>query len=257
LYNLDGTDFLAGTIPGVATAVKNAFTVIHQKAPNAKIFVIAYPAIAPDVASTPAGGCFTSLIGSGQPVFTQNAYPFTDVDVPYLNGLESQLDAAIQTQAASVGATFIPLFDQTVGNSPCASNPDSFLNGITIQDDPSAPSVPAIGPDGQQLTGPGGVAISLKLGALHPNEAGVSFVESRVQAAISAAFPATPGTGGSDAEPVATITGPVVTKATSPVLAESGSDTAPMFVSGALALLAGAGVLAAARSRRRRTAKHS
>lgn len=238
-YDFHGQDYLASTIPAVAAAVKHAFDVIHQKAPNAKIFVIGYPAIAPNASHIPTEGCFTSLIGTGQPPFPQNTYPFTDIDVPYLHDLESQLDAAIHQQADAVGATFIPTFDQTVGNSPCANNPDAYINGISLEPDASAPHVTPTTPQGQPLT-LNGQALSLKLGALHPNEAGVHFIEGKVQAAISAAFPAT-GTVTVPSGNVIPATS--VPSKTVPMLAESGSDPVSWIWLAALAMLCGAGVL--------------
>lgn len=238
-YDFYGKDYLSTKIVDVVQpAVKRAFELIHQKAPNAKIFVIGYPAIAPDAAHIPATGCFTSVLGTGQPPFPQNAYPFTDIDVPYLHDLEAQLDSVIHTEAEAIGATFVPLFDQTVGNSPCASNPASYINGLTIQDDPNAPGVPAVMPDGQPVAAPNGSPISLKLGALHPNEAGVSFIESKVQAAVTAAFP-----------PAGTVPIGRVVPATDPpantvpMLAESGSDPVSWIWLAAFAMLSGAWVL--------------
>jgi len=238
-YDFDGHDYLAGTIPAVAAAVKHAFDVIHQKAPNAKIFVIGYPAIAPDAAHIPAEGCFTSLIGTGQPPFPQNTYPFTDIDVPYLHDLESQLDAAIHQQADAVGATFIPTFDQTVGNSPCANNPDAYINGISLEPDASAPHVTPTTPQGQPLT-LNGQTLSLKLGALHPNEAGVHFIEGKVQAAISAAFPATGTVTVPSGNVIPATSAP---RETVPMLAESGSDPVSWIWLAAFSMLCGSGVL--------------
>jgi len=52
-------------IPAVTAKVRAAIAAVQQAAPRAKIAVIAYPAIAPDVANTPPGGCFNALSTSG------------------------------------------------------------------------------------------------------------------------------------------------------------------------------------------------
>jgi lysophospholipase L1-like esterase len=256
-YTVDGHDILAPTIPNIVQpAVKHAFEVIRQKAPNAKIFVIGYPAIAPDVANTPAAGCFSSLIGTGQPPFPQNTYPFTNVDVPYLQNLESQLDAAIHQEADAIGATFIPTFAQTLGNTPCANNANAYINGITLLDDPNDLGVPVTTPGGDPATLPGGFPIKLKLGALHPNEAGVHFLEGKVQAAIAAAFPSAggdTGSGGTGTAPAGNVVPATdAPQVTVPMLAESGSDPVPSIGLAAFAMLVGAGALGASQARRSR-----
>ncbi|MFB2583727.1 SGNH/GDSL hydrolase family protein [Herbiconiux liukaitaii] len=43
----------------VAPALDETFALIEEKAPNAKVFVIGYPAITPDLAEVPAGGCYS------------------------------------------------------------------------------------------------------------------------------------------------------------------------------------------------------
>ncbi len=62
--------------------VESAVAAIQTRAPNAKIVVIGYPALAPDPAHTPSAGCYSGLFqGLG---FRANAYPYTDVDVALL-----------------------------------------------------------------------------------------------------------------------------------------------------------------------------
>lgn len=182
-----GTDSLAALInTTVSNNVSNALSVIHAKAPNAKIFVLAYPALAPDATNTPTtpAGCFSSLNDGTS--FRENAYPFTLTDVPYLNSVESQLDGAIQTAANAVGATFVPLFDQSTAHTPCAGTADPYLNGITLSTSGGIPVT--------------GTPYYLASGALHPNTAGTAFMENQAQSAIEAAFVAPSVTSGTPSD---------------------------------------------------------
>lgn len=211
----------------VKPALQSTFAAIRAKAPNAKIFVVGYPALAPDATNTPTGGCFTPVVDmtTTPPTLLPNAYPFTDADVPYLYQTETSLNTVIQTQAAAIGATFIPLMSQTVANTPCAHNANEQINGLTLT----------------SLSPP-----QLAFGAMHPNTAGVTTLTTAVAAAITAAFPDTTPTP--TPTPIATSTAQAA-----PALAESGSDATPAIAVGALALLLGAGSLILLSVRRRAT----
>lgn len=187
-YPNGGTDSLAAKIQNtVAPAISNTLADIRAKAPNAKIFVVGYPALAPDQAS----GCYTSPYT--YPDFNSNSYPFTDVDVPYLHSVESALDSAIQADVAAAGDTFVPMFDQTSGLTPCAGNPNSVINGITLSYAP--PGIPfTLGP----------LTVYLKYGALHPNATGVTFMTDALVPAIQDAIQAPAITSGNPPDGVTT-----------------------------------------------------
>ncbi|HYI34499.1 MAG TPA: GDSL-type esterase/lipase family protein [Glaciibacter sp.] len=169
------TDVLAQKLAGlVEPAIAATFADITAKAPDAKIFVLGYPTLFPDAANTPASGCFTSAFGTGAPPFPTNAYPFTNVDVPYLHSIELALDAAVARQAAAIGATFVENGQETLDNTPCAAADQAQINGISVTS--FTPGSPPI--------------VETAVGAMHPNDAGVAFLRSKVESAIRAAFPA-------------------------------------------------------------------
>lgn len=148
-----GFDSLAAKIAAlVAPSLTATLTAINAAAPNAKVFVVAYPALMPDQAHTPASECYASA---------PMPFPFTITDVKYLHGIQAQLDAALNGAAGAAGATFVPMFASTLGNTPCANNLNAFINGVI-------PS-PA---------------------AMHPNAAGANFMTANVKAAIEAALAA-------------------------------------------------------------------
>ncbi|WP_308466957.1 SGNH/GDSL hydrolase family protein [Rathayibacter soli] len=232
-FDAGGVDTLQAAISGpVTTALSNTFHAVRAKAPNATIIVVGYPALFPDAANTPTTptGCFTPVVDLSTtpptPIPNANGFPFTNADVPYLYQTQVSLNTAIQTQAADIGATFVPLMSQTVANTPCAYNPNEQINGLSLT------------PTGQ-----------LAFGAMHPNAVGVTTLTSGVSAAITAAFPDTTPTP--TPTPIATSTAQAA-----PALAESGSDATPAIAVGALALLLGVGSLILVSVRRRATKGH-
>lgn len=210
-----GTDLLAIAIAGVvAPALDAAFADIAAKAPNAKIFVVGYPALTP--AAVPAEGCFRTALGDPFPV---NAYPYRDVDLTYLHGIEVLLDQALATAAANNGATYLSALADTESHTPCSTT-DPYVNGVTVTSLTLSPTF----------------TIALAPGVMHPNAAGVDYLATQLEDAIRDAFPA-PVEPGPDPE-------------TTPAgeLAATGANAGLLGVVGTLALLAGALVLGWRRS---------
>ncbi len=172
-------DFLTFVINSeVKPALATTFALIQQKAPNATVFVVGYPAITP-----PVDHCF-SLPYEGPdiaPPFVPNSVPFVASDQTYLNQIEGQLDLAIQEAAAAHGFAYVPAFAQTTDHSLCTPQP--WMNGFTLTSTPTPDPVP--GHDG----------VYIALGTLHPNQLGADFLAEIVQAAILEAFPPLPATG--------------------------------------------------------------
>lgn len=122
-----GTDTLAAAIAGpISSALGATLATISAAAPNAKIFVVAYPALMPDAASTPPGGCFTPFTGSA------SAFPFTDIDIAYLHGIQVQFNTEIQVATSVAGANFVSMFLGTVDDTPCANNPGRIVEGASL-----------------------------------------------------------------------------------------------------------------------------
>jgi lysophospholipase L1-like esterase len=177
----------------VTPALDETFALIREKASNAEVFVIGYPAITPDAANQPEGGCFSSPLGTGpnpfEPPFPENAFPFTEVDTLYLHGTEARLDAAIGASAKAHGAHYLSTLPLTQTHTACAPDGEAFISGITLSSTGGTPT-----PD------PG---LFVALGALHPNEAGVAFLAEQVSQAVTEAFA---GDGDGDPEPTGAAT---------------------------------------------------
>lgn len=101
-YTSGGTDELARRIAVTATKVDAVLAEIHRRAPVARVFVVGYPAILPDVAP----GCWPSL-------------PVAPGDVPYLRGTEKALNAMLAARAAAAGATFVDVYPPSIGHDAC------------------------------------------------------------------------------------------------------------------------------------------
>jgi hypothetical protein len=159
----------------VAAGLAKAFATISAKAPNARVFVVGYPAIFPDKAHVPPSGCFRPVVDAETltGVFPKNGFPFTDTDVAYLGGVQKELDSVTRTAAARAGFTYVSTLGDSEAHSGCATT-DSYIQGIT-------------------LTGSTGLtSISLKPGALHPNTRGAAFLAAQATDAIKASFASTP-----------------------------------------------------------------
>jgi lysophospholipase L1-like esterase len=215
-------DFPTYVTSTVAANLQSTFAQIRAAAPNAQVFVVGYPSLLPDLANTPAGGCFTPLQVGG--AANPNSLPFTDDDVPFVHSIEVVLNQVIADEAQAAGFAFIDNQAVTLDHSACPQTAAPYINGITLS--ASFPAEPYT-----------------ENGALHPNEAGVAFLSGQVTAAIAAAFPA----------PVPT---PTPTPSAAPALAATGgsdADVAPaLLVAGASFAAAACVLLLARRSRTRR-----
>ena len=146
------------------------FAAISKAAPNARVFVVGYPTIMPNAANTPAAGCFRGQIegNSLSNLRLKNSFPFTNIDVEYLNSVERALDTATARAAERAGFTFISALAGSAAHSGCAAT-SSYVNGITLEATRT-------------------YSVSLSGGALHPNADGAAFVASSIVPIVKQAF---------------------------------------------------------------------
>jgi lysophospholipase L1-like esterase len=110
-------------LAAVGAKVRAALTAVRMAAPQARILVIAYAAIPPDVLNTPRGGCFRAntiplTFVNGVPL--TSAFPFTDIDVPFLAQLQQRLDAEIAEATGQSGGTYADIYDASLPHSACS-----------------------------------------------------------------------------------------------------------------------------------------
>jgi len=120
-YTLGGTDLLTAAIAATAPKVAAVLQGIHQRSPNAKVLVVGYMDILP-VAGV---GCWLLM-------------PIAVGDLPYLSGVEEQLNQMLATQTALNQATFVDTYTPSIGHDVCQLPGVKWVEGIV----PTSPAYP-------------------------------------------------------------------------------------------------------------------
>ncbi|MHA3702087.1 SGNH/GDSL hydrolase family protein [Jatrophihabitans sp. YIM 134969] len=200
---------IAPTLKKVAGAIK----AVKAAAPNSKIVVIAYPAIAPDAANTPAGGCYAAnalpapFPLPGLPISLGSTFPFTDTDVPFLQVLQQRLDDGIGEVAAANGAQYADIYPASLAHSACQPETERWVE----------PIIPAAAAQGATNT-------------LHPNLAGTTAMANALDPVVQALFPtaptSTPPSSGVPTTPAPTSTAPATATGGASTVAAGGEPLA-------------------------------
>ena len=103
-YVVNGHDTLADKIAATAPKIAAVLQGIHARSPNARVFVVNYAAILPETGS----GCWPQV-------------PIGFTDVPYLRGVEKNLNAMLAQQAAANGARIVDDYTASIGRDACRS----------------------------------------------------------------------------------------------------------------------------------------
>lgn len=101
-YVVNGVDEVSRRIAETAPKVAQVLQDIHTRAPNARVFVVNYPAILPD--SGP--GCYPQI-------------PVADGDVAWLREKEKELNQMLADQAAANGAGLVDWYTASIGHDAC------------------------------------------------------------------------------------------------------------------------------------------
>ncbi|MDQ4093227.1 MAG: SGNH/GDSL hydrolase family protein [Actinomycetota bacterium] len=115
-----GTDIYAQRIVTEAPNVARVLEGIRQRSPRATVLLVGYLRIVP-----PEVGCY--------PVF-----PIARGDVPYLDGIQRQLNAMLANQAGDHGAVFVDSYAGSLGHDACKLPGVKWVEGIT----PTSPAAP-------------------------------------------------------------------------------------------------------------------
>ncbi|MCX5206409.1 SGNH/GDSL hydrolase family protein [Streptomyces sp. NBC_00237] len=84
-------------------ALKAALSAVRAKAPGARVAVLGYPWITPATADP---SCFAKM-------------PIATGDVPYLRGIQTTLNSAVERAAEETGATYVDLAEVSDGHDAC------------------------------------------------------------------------------------------------------------------------------------------
>ncbi|HEX5713839.1 MAG TPA: SGNH/GDSL hydrolase family protein [Solirubrobacterales bacterium] len=112
-YNSGGKDQLKERIEATAPKVATVLQQIHSLAPQAKIYVVNYPAIFPETGS----GCWPQM-------------PVSFTDAPYLRSTQQSLNAMLATQAAANGATLVDWYKASIGHDACKGSSTRWVEPL-------------------------------------------------------------------------------------------------------------------------------
>jgi len=161
----------------ISPRIKAVFDEIAAKAPNAQVFVVGYPQIAPPDATD---ACFHG----GFPPITDGV-PFSGVDISYIHQVQSALDGALRAEAAARGFRYVDTWAASADHTICSA--DSWIQKLDVISAASAPDPPCPA-DWLPLGYHGTTYFCMKLGALHPTVDGVAMLHQLTSAAIGDVF---------------------------------------------------------------------
>lgn len=141
-YTAGGTDRLVAAIDATAPKVAAVLNGIHHAAPSARVLVVGYPDLLPNTGH----GCWPLV-------------PFAFGDVPYLRGIEIDLNQMLARTAAANDAVFVDTYHATIGHDACSSPSVKDVEGLI----PASPAYP-----------------------FHPNRRGQQVMADQVIAALEA-----------------------------------------------------------------------
>ncbi|MEV4558250.1 SGNH/GDSL hydrolase family protein [Kitasatospora sp. NPDC049285] len=139
---------------------------IHDRAPNARVLAVGYPAIVPT-----SSGCTWGV--------WRQLGTVAKGDMPWLDGLERRLNQLIADHAADAGATYVDTYSSSVDHGVCAGE-QKWMYGV--KDDLTG--------DGDQTDPPAGFCRDIPGNGetctfVHPNALGADNQARQVAAALS------------------------------------------------------------------------
>jgi lysophospholipase L1-like esterase len=112
-YTAGGTDQLVAAVNATAPKVAAVLRGIHARAPHARVLLVGYPDILPSTGD----GCWPLV-------------PFAFGDVPYLRGIEIDVNQMLAAVAAANGATFVDTYTPTIGGDACQAPNVKDVEGL-------------------------------------------------------------------------------------------------------------------------------
>jgi lysophospholipase L1-like esterase len=119
----NGHDVLAQRIASAAPKLLAVLRQVNQRAPQAKVLVVGYPAILP----ASGGGCSEA--------------PFSAEDISYLNQVFRSLNAMLEAQADAAGDHYVDTATSSAGHDLCRAPGIRWVEGVA-PDSPAAPFHP-------------------------------------------------------------------------------------------------------------------
>ncbi|MBW3608734.1 MAG: SGNH/GDSL hydrolase family protein [Actinobacteria bacterium] len=117
----DGGDRLVDQIAASAPKIAATLQGIHERAPQARVLIVGYPAVAP----TDGRSCYPMV-------------PLSADDLAYLDGMLRRTNAMIAEQAARNDAEYVDTYGESVGHDVCTLPPTRWFEGVV----PTMPAYP-------------------------------------------------------------------------------------------------------------------
>lgn len=112
-YIVNGVDTISQRINATAPLVDAVLDGIRARSPQARAFVVNYPAIFPETGS----GCFPQM-------------PVSFTDAPYLRSKQRELNAMLANQAAANGARLVNWYAASIGHDACKGSSTRWVEPI-------------------------------------------------------------------------------------------------------------------------------
>lgn len=112
-YIVNGVDTLSQRISATSSLVDGVLDGIRARSPQARVFVVNYPAIFPESGT----GCFPQM-------------PVSFSDVGYLRNKQRELNAMLAGQAAANGARLVNWYGASIGHDACKSSSTRWVEPI-------------------------------------------------------------------------------------------------------------------------------
>jgi GDSL-like lipase/acylhydrolase family protein len=125
-YTQGGHDEISDKIVAAAPKIAAVLTGIHERAPDATVLMVGYPALLPE----DDAGCYPYL-------------PVLPEDIAWLRAKNKELNAMLATQAASNGASYVDWYTPSIGHDMCKPPGIAWTNGAVVVP-PSYPAHPNI-----------------------------------------------------------------------------------------------------------------
>jgi lysophospholipase L1-like esterase len=123
-YVVNGRDELRERIAATAPKVGAVLQGIRQRSPRARIFVVPYIAILPETGA----GCWPQM-------------PLAPEDVPYLRGIQKELNGMLAQQARANGARYVDAYTPSIGHDACQLPTARWVEPV-VPNTPAAPVHP-------------------------------------------------------------------------------------------------------------------
>lgn len=108
-----GTDEISDDIAATAPKVAAVVAEVHDRAPEADVFVVGYPTILPHTGD----GCWPAV-------------PIVPSDVEYLRAKHQELNAMLAAVAAANGAVFVDTYTPSIGRDACQDAGTKWVEGL-------------------------------------------------------------------------------------------------------------------------------